>query len=259
MTISARGIIHFVDNEAYFISLEEWEREYRLYSELRKIKFFKNYRKWKNFTLWRKLRRRTQFKKRRQFLEANMFLIDEKLSFHLLEIRKYCCFISKEMTFLDMGLKEPLNIDQFKEYENKHVISQSDHIDLVVNTTIKDLIEKGCKESLDNFKEENRIRNKDKDDPNQDNLSPPILAIEDGQKEMPYTQEATIRTHYKRLKKFIRLVDFMVLDSKLSMMNSSIIKVHGEMEGNRNVLKLDFKNNGGYPTLINVRADFINE
>jgi dynein heavy chain len=51
MTISARGIIHFVDNEAYFISLEEWEREYRLYSELRKIKFFKNYRKWKNFTL----------------------------------------------------------------------------------------------------------------------------------------------------------------------------------------------------------------
>lgn len=188
-----------------------------------------------------------------------MFLIDEKLSFHLLEIRKYCCLISKEMTFLDMGLKEPLNIDQFKEYENKHVISQSDHIDLVVNTTIKDLIEKGCKESLDNFKEENRIRNKDKDDPDQDNLSPPMLAIEDGQKEMPYTQEATIRTHYKRLKKFIRLVDFMVLDSKLGMMNQSIIKVHGEMEGNRNVLKLDFKNNGGYPTLINVRADFIHE
>jgi len=128
-----------------------------------------------------------------------------------------------------------------------------------VNTTIKDLIEKGCKESLDNFKEENRIRNKDKDDPDQDNLSPPMLAIESGQKEMPYTQEATIRTHYKRLKKFIRLVDFMVLDSKLGMMNQSIIKVHGEMEGNRNVLKLEFKNNGGYPTLINVRADFIHE
>lgn len=259
MTISARGIIHFVDNEAYFISLEEWEREYRLYSELKKIKFFKNYKKWKNFSMWRKLRRRTQFKKRKQFLEANMFLIDDKLSRPLLQIRDYCCLIKNEMNIMDMNLKEPLDIDHFKEHENKHVVKQGAHIDLVVNEKVKELLETSCKESLDAFKEENRIRNKDSEEVDEDNQSPPLLVGDETNKEMPYTQEATIRTHYKRLKKFIRLVDYLVLDAKLSMMNNSMVKVSEYMEGNRDVLRLDYKNNGGFPTLINVRADFITE
>ena len=38
---------------------------------------------------------------------------------------------------------------------------------------------------------------------------------------MPYTQEATIRTHYKRLQKFIKLIDYLILNSKLGMMNFS--------------------------------------
>ena len=38
---------------------------------------------------------------------------------------------------------------------------------------------------------------------------------------MPYTQEATIRTHFKRLRKFIKLVDYLMLNSKLDMMNYS--------------------------------------
>ena len=259
MTISARGIIHFVDEEAYFISLEEWEREFRLYTELKKIKFFKNYNKWKNFTLWRKLRRRTQFKKRRQFLEANMFLIDEKLSRPLLLIRDYCCLIKNEMNIVDMSLKDPLDMDEFKDHQNKHVVKQGAHIDLVVNEKIKELLETSCQESLNAFKEENRIRNKDTDEVDEDNQSPPLLVGDESNKEMPYTQEATIRTHYKRLKKFIRLVDYLVLDSKLSMMNNSMVKMSEYLEGNRDVVKFEYKNNGGFPTLINVRPDFINE
>jgi hypothetical protein len=34
---------------------------------------------------------------------------------------------------------------------------------------------------------------------------------------MPYTQEATIRTHYKRLAKFVRLCDYLIIDAKLSL------------------------------------------
>jgi len=33
MTISSRGITHFLDDEATFVTLDDWEREYRLYKE----------------------------------------------------------------------------------------------------------------------------------------------------------------------------------------------------------------------------------
>ena len=58
MTISARGITHFVDKEAIFMTIEEWEREVKMFHKLRSIEFFKNYKKWKNFSLWKKLMRR---------------------------------------------------------------------------------------------------------------------------------------------------------------------------------------------------------
>ena len=34
---------------------------------------------------------------------------------------------------------------------------------------------------------------------------------------MPYTQEATIKTHYRKLRNFIKLIDYMLLDSKLNL------------------------------------------
>lgn len=51
LTISSRGITHFTPGGAYFLSLEEWEREYKLYQRLKEISFFKQYKKWKNFSL----------------------------------------------------------------------------------------------------------------------------------------------------------------------------------------------------------------
>lgn len=62
MTISARGITHFVDDEATFMTIEEWEREAKMFHHLQKIQFFMIYKKWKSFSLWKKLMRRTNMK-----------------------------------------------------------------------------------------------------------------------------------------------------------------------------------------------------
>ena len=40
MTISARGIIHFIRGEAQFLTIKEWEREVRLYQQIKEIQFF---------------------------------------------------------------------------------------------------------------------------------------------------------------------------------------------------------------------------
>jgi dynein heavy chain, axonemal len=38
---------------------------------------------------------------------------------------------------------------------------------------------------------------------------------------MPYTQEATIKTHYKRLKKYVKMADYFAFNSKVAMMTHS--------------------------------------
>ncbi len=58
MTISARGITHFINEEANFMTVEEWEREAKMFHQLLEIEFFKKYKKWKSFSLWKKLMRR---------------------------------------------------------------------------------------------------------------------------------------------------------------------------------------------------------
>jgi len=91
---------------------------------------------------------------------------------------------------------------------------------------IKDLVINNCKRSLQAFKEENRIPSETAESNDLSEKAPLLVGDESG-KEMPYTQEATIRTHYKRLNKFVRMVDYLILDSKISMINqstSSIVK-----------------------------------
>mmetsp|Transcript_11618 Transcript_11618/g.5821 ORF Transcript_11618/g.5821 Transcript_11618/m.5821 type:complete len:132 (-) Transcript_11618:499-894(-) len=40
LTISSRGVTHFINKESTFMTLGEWEREYNLFNKLKKIKFF---------------------------------------------------------------------------------------------------------------------------------------------------------------------------------------------------------------------------
>jgi hypothetical protein len=41
---------------------------------------------------------------------------------------------------------------------------------------------------------------------------------------MPYTKEATLRIQQEKFKKFLKLVEFMIVDSKIKMMSESTQK-----------------------------------
>ena len=60
-----------------------------------------------------------------------------------------------------------------------------------------------------------------------------MLIGDETNKEMPYTEEATIRTHYNRLRKYIKLVDYMIKDSKINLIKN----------GSNNILKSLQNNN----------------
>ena len=71
------------------------------------------------------------------------------------------------------------------------------------------------------FKEDNRISLNDKVEADDDEAEP-FLVGDETHKQMLYTQEATTRTHYARLVKYVRLIDYMLMDSKLSLINNSV-------------------------------------
>lgn len=57
---------------------------------------------------------------------------------------------------------------------------------------------------------------------------------------MPYTQEATIRTHFKKLNKFVRLIDYLILDSKIAMIQNCTGQIHEQID-ELNQLVMDSK------------------
>lgn len=68
MTISSRGIQQYHDGDIRFLSMEEWQREFKLYEKIIKIEFFKNYKIWKSFSVWKKLMRQNIMQKCRKVL-----------------------------------------------------------------------------------------------------------------------------------------------------------------------------------------------
>lgn len=164
MTISSRGIVHTVDGDETFVSLDEWEREFKIFSKLKHIKFFKHYKLWKNFMLWRKLKRRTNFKKKRNYLENNLFLIDEKLGHPLLEIREDCVEMQQRANMLDLKSGVARSIEVFEQGLNNDQLKETEWLNQKVNGQIKKKLSDSCRSSLNKFKELNKIKNREGDD-----------------------------------------------------------------------------------------------
>ncbi|KAH8045613.1 dynein light chain binding protein [Aureococcus anophagefferens] len=53
-TLSCSGMTHFTGVNSDFTPLHQWEREYGLFHEMRRIPFFAKYRAWKTFSVWKK-------------------------------------------------------------------------------------------------------------------------------------------------------------------------------------------------------------
>ena len=52
-TMSSKGVTHFWDGQADFSGLEQFERDYFLYTQLMKLNMFRQFRLWKTFKVGR--------------------------------------------------------------------------------------------------------------------------------------------------------------------------------------------------------------
>lgn len=122
---------------------------------------------------------------------------------------------------MEMNITQPQRYEDFKKTQESYRVTATDYKLDKLENGIKELVLSNCKRSLQAFKEENRIPSNDANETDELKEKAPLLVGDETGKEMPYTQEATIRTHYKRLSKFVRLVDYLIVDSKISMINNS--------------------------------------
>ena len=76
-TISATGVTRLRDHETEYTTLGSWEKEYRDYQILIKIKTFSKFRIWKAFAVWRKNVRNKKITNCKNDLKDNLFIVND--------------------------------------------------------------------------------------------------------------------------------------------------------------------------------------
>ena len=238
MTVSASGIVHFNSiNEATFLTIPEWEREKNLFQKLKQIKFFKQYFIWKSFSAWKTRMKSARIFKTSETLANELFILDQELSKPLLAIRSNALVISN-MEIVKITSDIARNIDQFTSEQRDHRKKLKSELTRSC-AGIKEKLEDSCEKSMKTFKEVNRISLNEKVEVD-DEETEPFLIGDETQKPMLYAQEATKRTHYAKLIKYVRLVDYIIMDSKLSLIDNSVAHalevVQEDLSNNKKVI-----------------------
>jgi len=89
---------------------------------------------------------------------------------------------------------------------------------------IKNLIKEACNREIEEFKRNTRTLNKEETKKGEGDSSSNIFAAE-GSPSMPYTIEASTKTLYRRLARFIRMVDYMLFQLRVTIIHNSYTNV----------------------------------
>lgn len=225
VTVSQRGLIHFIKGQPNFMSIMDWERESNIFRKMKKIPFFSNFKSWKTFGNWKTIMRRTMFAKTQDFLKRELFLLDAELSKPLLDMRMKTYQINKQ-NLVSIHSEAPLSLADFEKQQERQRKGLAENL-VKVEKDVKQLLTDSCMASMRTFKEENRIAITDEFFGSGGNEEEKIgqeafLVGDETHKQMPYTQEATLKTHFRKLSKFVRLADFFILDARFKLINHAI-------------------------------------
>ena len=123
-----------------------------------------------------------------------------------------------------------------------------------IDNECKNCIEITCKKSIEIFKQ-TRVGGTEKEQGEGETF----LFGDESHKAMPYKQEAAIKTHYKRLAKYIKLIDTMHKEAKLSIIKNTL-KKNSEMFASKEVVKGKFAQvKGKLSHLLMIESDYDGE
>ena len=238
ITISKNTVLHYQRGIPVVYSIQEWIDNYNKYKLLMKIPLFKNFKNAKLFDSWRRFYRKTKRQYYTEKLKKNFFFVDKHLLHGILETRTALKSMNVFNIF-DMKLVTSVLLNKFNELHKYNLIQ----IDKKINqfrSTVKNIISTACNNSYQEYKtlkkitlddnamvgteeknteENNDNKNAGKDPKKKDNDVNIQNFIKNA---IPYAQDATRKTHYKKLLKYIRVMDYVFNEAKFSTIQFSL-------------------------------------
>ena len=238
LTISKNTILHYRRGVPHLYTINDWINDYLKYKQLMKIPLIKNFKDAKLFELWKRYYRKKtrvfyceKFKKKTIFVEPHLLK-------GILEIRK----IYKDMTFYELfklNIPSPVFLNKFNQIHADILNINYSHLDRY-RARIKREISNACRSAYFNFKKEKNIT-----------LEDPVINEEEGQNDeqnlnknknegsfllkddksamnaflkdsVPYAQDATRKRYFKKLLKYIRLIDILFGYCKIDLIKNSL-------------------------------------
>ncbi|KAM8939967.1 dynein axonemal heavy chain 6 [Pelodytes ibericus] len=235
-TISERGVTHMCNEEVLFLSLERWKQEYLYHKALKQIPTFALFRKWKAFIVWRKNVRAKKISECRRALQENLFIVNAFLRPAILNIQEMCYRIS------DMGL---CRIEKGYTYTlSEFTYNQLKQLEEVANRLsefrelAKEVVRSACRTALleAGFTPDDYMYDSDGTGSINTTTGPTIsdmlvLPNFDGDlfgessDKMTYTEQANKRSHCRRLTCFIRLADYLIVNTMHILAVNSVMSL----------------------------------
>ena len=237
ITISKNTVLHYQRGVPVVYSIQEWIDNFNKYKLLMKIPLFKNFRNAKLFDSWRRFYRKTKRQYYTEKLKKNFFFVDKHLLNGILETRTALKPMNVYNIF-DMKLTLSVLLNKFNEL-HKYNLLQTDKRINTFRTTVKNIISTACNNSYQEYKTLKKITlddytmvgNEEKVNENNSNTSSnKEVTIKENEvniqnfikNAIPYAQDATRKTHYKKLLRYIRVMDYIFNEAKYSTIQFSL-------------------------------------
>ncbi|XP_078146083.1 dynein axonemal heavy chain 6 [Centroberyx gerrardi] len=203
--ISPNGVMSVCEDVHDFVPLERWEQEYHYHCRLLRIRTFALFKKWKAFRVWRANVRSKRIHKNRNSLQQHLFIVNESLRPALIDIRAVCYGIS-DLGLCRMEKNHTYTLQEFQEAQYKQLEKMSANLEEFQNL-VKEAAMRACHTAMQEAGYP----------PDDHNLSDPK-----NQQNMSYIEKISKKNHCKRLTCFVRLVDYLVVNTMhILMVNSS--------------------------------------
>mmetsp|Transcript_11032 Transcript_11032/g.41100 ORF Transcript_11032/g.41100 Transcript_11032/m.41100 type:complete len:2117 (-) Transcript_11032:6020-12370(-) len=220
-TMSAKGVTHFQNGEASYVSLDKWVKEHDNYKKILELQFFKQYRTWKAFYFMKKhvIAKRTT--KSKKVLSGRLFHLSIILREPLMQVRHHCLELQKLELFHDQN--KTFELEDFVELQKQR--REKVHEQLVETIEkITKIVADACQKSMihagfgDRFQDIADVSQFDtqvttKNSPFQNDDEP---------YQMSYTEKSQKRRECKKLVSFVRLVDYLIVDSLMVLNQQSV-------------------------------------
>jgi dynein heavy chain len=201
-TISKEGVTHYNQKQSQFTSLQQFEREFHLFGQISRIRFFRQYRLWKTFSTWKRGLRFGKIAESRKLISSSLFIFVPPLRDALLKLRSLCLSIGDE-GMLDIKDSETYVLEEFVHMQLKlHNFLREKFT--VLSRDILLTVRSACDVVVDDFL---RINN--------------IVANH----RMTFMERATLRAECRALTRFLRLSDLITSDFLRTMVQEMLLTI----------------------------------